>query len=108
MKRFIFAILAALLLAPSGAAYAQADQRWHDPTGAWSFDFASSGWGHAEGLPANGPALLTVPMREPATDSEVRMCFVEQNFGPLQPGQGEPEIRARVHQIDAAQAAAAF
>jgi hypothetical protein len=97
-----------MLAAVTGTAWAQTDPRWRDPTRAWSIDFVSSEWGHAEGLPADGPALLTMPMRPAQTDAEVRMCFVEQAFAPLPQGEGEAEIRARVEQVDAAQATAAF
>lgn len=104
MKRIVIALTALVM---SGVAHAQDNVRWTDPTRAWSFDFVTSGWGHAEGLPADGPALLTMPAAAPR-DSEIRMCLVDQAFAPLPAGEGEPDIRARVDAVNTEQAIAAF
>jgi hypothetical protein len=81
--------------------------RWTDPTGAWSLDIASAGWGRTVGLPADGPVLLTLPATPPA-DGEVRMCIVEQAFEPLAQGADETEVRNRAAQMNVREAEAAF
>ncbi len=92
----------------AGAAVAQDDPRWIDPTRTWSIDFVSSDWGHAEGLPPDIPVLLlTMPMT-PSTNDESRMCFVEQHYADLAPGEDAAAVRARAGETSIAQAENAF
>jgi hypothetical protein len=62
----------------TGSALAQSSSRWSDPTGSWSIEFASGGWGQADGLGPNGPLLLIAPAVAPR-DDEIRICFAEQS-----------------------------
>jgi hypothetical protein len=78
MKTGYLALLAAGASTLAGAAFAQAPQRWTDPTGAWSIEYVSVGWGTSDGLPKGGPTtLMTMPVKPPA-DNEVRICVAEQ------------------------------
>lgn len=79
-------VVAAVLLATPAAAQNAA---WLDPTGTWSMDFTSVGWGQGGRLPGNARVLLFAPRLAP-TENEVRICLVEQ-----QATAAGPDARAR-------------
>jgi hypothetical protein len=74
---------------------ASAQVIWSDPARTWSIDFASSKWGQADGLPADGPTLMIAPLKEPG-DNEVRICIVQERLTPLQSGVNPTDARSRV------------
>ena len=103
-----FALLFALVMCGALSSAAQTPPtRWMDPTGGWSIDYMSSGWGRADGLPPNGPVLLTVPMQAPP-NNETRMCFVEESYSAIAPGAVAAEIQRRGSQVGVPEAQAAF
>jgi hypothetical protein len=104
-------IVAAVLMSALAvaAAVAQSAPRWTDPTGSWSIDFESSGWGSGQGLPPppEGPTILIVPMTPPP-ENEVRICLAEEAFSPLAANADLNEVRARGSLVDAAKAREMF
>jgi hypothetical protein len=82
MKTGYLVLIAAGASALASAAFAQtpqqASQRWTDPTGAWSIDYASVGWGAAGELPRGGTTTLMIAPIRPPADDEVRICLAEQ------------------------------
>jgi hypothetical protein len=82
MNKSIAAIIGATAVAVfAGGASAQSNSRWIDPARTWSIDFASSGWGQADGMGPDGPLLLIAPAAAPR-DEEIRICFAEQSESP--------------------------